>query len=62
MRVLGHRRAPAVEHGGDADPGAKPLGIGGDRQGGFGRRGEQQTTLAPVGSPNAPFQRGLGPL
>ena len=38
-----HRRAPSVEHRGNANPGAKPLGIGGDRQGGFGRRGEQQT-------------------
>ena len=41
MRVLRHRRAPSVEHRGNANLGAKPLGIGGDRQGGFGRRGEQ---------------------
>jgi hypothetical protein len=38
-----HRRAPAVEHGRDADLGAKPLGIGGDRQRGLGRCREQQT-------------------
>jgi hypothetical protein len=31
-----------VEHSGDADLGAKPLGIGGDRQGGLCRRCEQQ--------------------
>ncbi len=43
VRMMRHRRAPAVEHSGDADPGAKPLGIGGDRQGGLGRRREQQT-------------------
>ena len=43
MRVLRHRRAPAVEHGCDADPGAKPLGIDGDGHRGFSRRGKQQT-------------------
>ena len=43
MRVLRHRRAPAVEHGGDADPGAQPLGIGGDRQRRLSRRREQQS-------------------
>ena len=32
-----------MEHGGDADPGAKPLGIGGDRQNGLSRGREQQT-------------------
>ena len=30
MRVVGHRRAPAVEHGGGADAGAEVPGIGGD--------------------------------
>src|SRR5260370_29499297 len=43
MRMMRHRRAPAVKHGRDADLGAKPLGIGGDRQRGLSRRGEQQT-------------------
>ena len=38
-----HRRPPAVQHGGDADPGAQPLGIGGDCQRGLSCRGEQQT-------------------
>jgi len=42
VRVLGQCRSPRVEHRGDADLGAKPLGIGGDRQRGFGRRREQQ--------------------
>ena len=43
MRVLGHCRAPAVEHGGDADPGAQPLGIGGNRHRGLSGRRKQQT-------------------
>jgi hypothetical protein len=42
VRMVRHRRAPAVEHGGDADPGAEMLGIGGDRKRGLGRRLEQQ--------------------
>ena len=52
MRVLGHSRAPAVEHRGGADASAEVLGIvglqptgltrGGDREQGFGRRAEQQ--------------------
>ena len=42
MRVLRHRRAPGVEDGGDADPGAEMLGIGGDRQHGLDRDFEQQ--------------------
>ena len=32
-----------MEHGGDADLGAKPLGIGSDRQRRLSRRREQQT-------------------
>jgi Putative transposase len=32
MRVMGHGRAPGVEHGGDADAPAQVLGIGRDRQ------------------------------
>jgi hypothetical protein len=43
MRVMRHRRAPAVKHSRDADLGAQPLGIGGDRQHGLRRRREQQT-------------------
>ena len=42
MRVLGHCRAPAVEHGGGADASAEMLGIGGDRQQRLGGRAEQQ--------------------
>ena len=37
-----HRRAPGVEHGGDADPGAKMSGIGRDRHHRLRRRPEQQ--------------------
>ena len=40
--MMGERRAPGVEHGGDADPGAEMLGVGGDRERGLGRRLEQQ--------------------
>jgi hypothetical protein len=43
VRMMRHRRAPSVDHRGNANLGAKPLGIGGDRQGGFDRRREQQT-------------------
>ena len=32
MRVLGHRRAPGVEHRGEADLDAQSLGIGSNRQ------------------------------
>ena len=42
VRMMGHRRAPGVEHGGDADAGAEMLGIGGDGQQRLGRRVEQQ--------------------
>src|ERR1700736_2978612 len=34
-RMVWHRRAPGVEHGGDADPGAEMLGIGSDRERGL---------------------------
>lgn len=30
VRMMGHGRAPSVEHGGDADPGAEVLRVGGD--------------------------------
>ena len=39
---MGHRRAPGVEHGGDADAGAEVPGIGGDREQRLGRGAEQQ--------------------
>ena len=40
VRMVGHRRAPAVEHGGGADAHAEVLGIGSDREQRFGRRAE----------------------
>jgi len=42
VRVLGHRRAPSVEHGGDADTDAEMLWIGGNGDQCLGRRAEQQ--------------------
>ena len=42
VRVMGHGRAPSVQHRGDADPGAQMLRIGGDRQHGLGRDLEQE--------------------
>ena len=42
MRVLGHRRAPAVKHGGGSNARAKVSGIGSDGEQRFGRRAEQQ--------------------
>jgi hypothetical protein len=42
MRMMGHRRAPSVEHGGDADAGAEMLWIGSDGEQCLGRRAEQQ--------------------
>src|SRR5580693_9609486 len=42
MRMVGHRRAPGVEHNGDADAGAEMLWIGGDGEQCLGRRAEQQ--------------------
>ena len=40
--MVGHRRAPGVQHGGDADAGAEMLGIGRDGEHGLGRGLEQQ--------------------
>jgi hypothetical protein len=40
--VVGHCRAPAVEHGGGADASAEVLGIGGDREQRFSRRAKQE--------------------
>jgi hypothetical protein len=42
MRMVRHRRAPGVEHGGEADAGAEMLVIGGDGEQRLGRRAEQQ--------------------
>ena len=42
MRMVRHRRAPGVEHGGDADAGAEVLRIGRDRQHRLRCRPEQQ--------------------
>ncbi len=41
MRVMGHGRVPAVQHGGDTDARAKMLGIGGDFEHCCGRGLEQ---------------------
>ena len=42
VRVVGHCRAPAVEHGGGADASAEVPGIGGDREQRLGGGAEQQ--------------------
>ena len=42
LRVVGHCRAPAVEHGGGADARSEVLGIGGDREQRLGGDPEQQ--------------------
>ena len=42
VRMMRHRRAPGVEHGGDADPRAEVLGIRRDGQHGLRGRSEQQ--------------------
>ena len=42
MRMMGHGRAPGVEHGGDPDPRSEVLRVGGDRQQRLGRCLEQQ--------------------
>src|SRR5712691_4754566 len=46
MRMMGHRRAPGVEHGGEADAGAEMLWISADREQRLGRGAEQQVVLA----------------
>ena len=40
--MMGERRAPGVEDGGDADPGTEVLRVGGDGQHRIGRGLEQQ--------------------
>jgi len=42
VRMVGHCRAPAVEHGGGANTSAEVLRIGGDREQRLGSRAEQQ--------------------
>jgi len=42
VRMMGERRAPRVQHGGDPDPGAEALGIGGDGERCLGRCLHQQ--------------------
>jgi hypothetical protein len=42
MRMMGQRRAPGVQHGGEADARAEMLGVGGDRGQRLGRRPEQE--------------------
>src|SRR6266853_3658383 len=42
MRMMGHRRAPGVEHGGEADAGAQVLRVSADDEQRLGRRAEQQ--------------------
>jgi hypothetical protein len=41
VRVMGERRAPGVEHGGEADAGAEVLGVGGNGDERLGRGLEQ---------------------
>jgi hypothetical protein len=41
VRVLGERRAPSMEHRGDADAGSEMLGVGRNRAQRLGRRLEQ---------------------
>jgi hypothetical protein len=40
--MMGHRRAPSMEHGGEADARAEMFGIGGDGDEGLGGRSEQK--------------------
>jgi hypothetical protein len=42
VRMVRHRRAPGVEHGGDADARAEMTSVGGDGEHRLGRRVEQQ--------------------
>ena len=42
MGMMGQRRSPGVQHGGEADAGAEMFGIGGDGRQRLGRRLEQQ--------------------
>src|ERR1700760_3085031 len=42
MRMVGERRTPAMQHGGDADASAEMFGVGGYRENGLARCLEQQ--------------------
>lgn len=42
MRMMGERRAPGMQHGGDADAGPEMLGVGGDGDQRLGRDLEQE--------------------
>ena len=55
---MGHRRAPCVEHGGDADAGAEMPGIGGDGEQRLGRGLEQQVVDHRLVVPGDPGDRG----
>src|SRR5258707_5515298 len=43
--MMRHRRAPGVQHGGDADAGAEVFGVGGDRGQRLGRGLEQDVVV-----------------
>ncbi len=47
VRVMGHRRAPAMEHRGDADPCAEMLALGGNGERGLGAGSHQQVVDDP---------------
>ena len=52
VRMMGECRAPGMQHGGDTDPCAEALGIGGDGERRLGRRLHQQVvdhTLVLIG-------------
>ena len=50
VRMMGERRAPGVQHCGDADPGAEALGIGGDGDRRLGRRLHQEAVDHDAGN------------
>jgi hypothetical protein len=66
MWMMGERRAPGVQHGGEADARAEMLRVGGDGDQRLGRRPEQEVVegglvwnaMAPIGEP-LPRRRAL---
>jgi len=58
MRMMGHRRAPRMQYGGDADAGAEVLGIGSDGE--YGLRGgtEQDVNVTTAKRPMPEFSNG----
>ena len=52
--MIDQRRAPTVEHGGEADTGAEMLRIGGNGEQCLRRRAEQQVIAAIGRSPAGP--------